>query len=385
MGFLKCEKCGGYYELKEGEAIDDFEGCSCGGKFKYLKNIEGLESVKNSDSGDKSICPNCGTENLKNVKFCGSCGKPIKKPISPDPDKNKRISKKPLYCPNCGTENIRTSKICRSCGKPLNIIPEASKKTGSKLSKFSKYRNKRTKGILGTGIIGIALIAFLILWLPANVFANHYDDGYISFNYPNNWNIPADNNNTTQVFNELSNNGMGGNIVEYDAGNHTVGRGFAVGISILPIKYNTTEDINTTVNQTVGLNTNGSNITAPVNMSTGQTQNITVDVLEEALNNLNNGFFNGFVVEGSGKPDIYTKNGYTYYAIGPQIIENSSVANPGLYGKLLNETDYNTFITKDGFPYIIWIEMSYDETSNNQNNNEAYNGYKQIVNSFKIG
>ncbi len=186
LGFLKCEKCGGYYELKEGEAIDDFEGCSCGGKFKYVKSIDGLESVKDLDSHseDKSICPNCGTENLKNVKFCGSCGKPIKKPISPDPDKNKKISEKPLYCPNCGTENIRTAKTCRNCNKSLNILPENSKPKVSNSNKSTKYPNKRKYGILGTGIIGIALIAFLILWLPTNVFASHYDDGVISFNYP---------------------------------------------------------------------------------------------------------------------------------------------------------------------------------------------------------
>jgi hypothetical protein len=94
LGFLKCEKCGGYYELKEAEAIDDFEGCSCGGKFKYVTSIDGLESVKNSDSGDKSICPNCGTENLKNVKFCGSCGTPIKAPIDPDEKKSQSNNSK---------------------------------------------------------------------------------------------------------------------------------------------------------------------------------------------------------------------------------------------------------------------------------------------------
>ena len=186
LGYLVCEKCGGYYELKNGEAINDFEGCECGGKFKFVKSLDEskLEKDQLVDFGDKSICPNCGFENLKNVKFCGSCGKPIKKSSNPDPDMNKKQSKKPLYCSSCGTENIRTAKTCRSCGKPLNFIQKDAKSKVSNSNKSSKYRNKKGYGILGIGIIGIVLIAFLIVWLPANVFANHYDDGAISFNYP---------------------------------------------------------------------------------------------------------------------------------------------------------------------------------------------------------
>ncbi len=39
-GYVVCEECGGYYELEEGEYPDDFESCSCGGKLKYVKNLE---------------------------------------------------------------------------------------------------------------------------------------------------------------------------------------------------------------------------------------------------------------------------------------------------------------------------------------------------------
>ena len=79
MGYLNCEKCGGHYELKEGEAIDDFEGCSCGGKFKFVKDIADLNSAKDIKSNfvEKFICPNCGIENGLNTKFCGSCGEPL--------------------------------------------------------------------------------------------------------------------------------------------------------------------------------------------------------------------------------------------------------------------------------------------------------------------
>ena len=80
LGYLNCEKCGGYYQLKEGEAIDDFEGCSCGGNFKFVKDIDKVNKAQELESNfmDKSICSNCGLENNINTKFCGSCGKPLK-------------------------------------------------------------------------------------------------------------------------------------------------------------------------------------------------------------------------------------------------------------------------------------------------------------------
>ena len=47
MGYLVCEKCGGYYELQEGEALDDFQSCECGGKLKYVKNLDQLKPESN--------------------------------------------------------------------------------------------------------------------------------------------------------------------------------------------------------------------------------------------------------------------------------------------------------------------------------------------------
>jgi len=40
MGYLICDKCKGYYKLKEGESIDDFDNCQCGGKLRYIDNID---------------------------------------------------------------------------------------------------------------------------------------------------------------------------------------------------------------------------------------------------------------------------------------------------------------------------------------------------------
>ncbi len=39
MGYLICEKCGGYYELQPGEHPEDFNECQCGGKLQYKEEI----------------------------------------------------------------------------------------------------------------------------------------------------------------------------------------------------------------------------------------------------------------------------------------------------------------------------------------------------------
>ncbi|HTX61345.1 MAG TPA: hypothetical protein VMC48_03485, partial [Methanobacterium sp.] len=42
MGYLICDKCDGYYELKEGENPEDFERCHCGGHLRYVDELEKL-------------------------------------------------------------------------------------------------------------------------------------------------------------------------------------------------------------------------------------------------------------------------------------------------------------------------------------------------------
>jgi DNA-directed RNA polymerase subunit M/transcription elongation factor TFIIS len=86
MGYLVCNKCGGTYELQEGESLDDFENCECGGKLEYVEDIEPTADLVKDKIGLK--CPKCGHENLDNVKFCGSCGENLVK-------ENKSI--KPLF------------------------------------------------------------------------------------------------------------------------------------------------------------------------------------------------------------------------------------------------------------------------------------------------
>lgn len=54
MGYLVCEKCGGYYELQYGESPDDFsDKCECGGKLVYSENLENTEKdSKNKNSSE---------------------------------------------------------------------------------------------------------------------------------------------------------------------------------------------------------------------------------------------------------------------------------------------------------------------------------------------
>jgi len=47
MGYLQCQKCGGYYELQEGEKANDYDYCQCGGELKYHLSYDDL---RKSDS-----------------------------------------------------------------------------------------------------------------------------------------------------------------------------------------------------------------------------------------------------------------------------------------------------------------------------------------------
>ena len=373
MGYLICEKCGGSYQLKEGESIDDFEGCQCGGKFKYANSIDELNSIRSQianskESEDKSVCPYCGSKNDINIKFCRDCGKPLKNPISSDFDNNKKQSEsgKPFYCPKCGTENIKTAKNCVSCSKSLINIPKKSKSKTNISYKPNKYRNKRTYSLFG---IGIVIIAFLIIWLPTNVSANHYDDGYISFNYPSTWsNITPNTTATRELFNSSQ---FGGEITHYGGGDEENGF-YNIQIGVIPMIQNIQVPINRTVNQTVGLDSNGNNITAPVNVSTGNFTNVTMNVLQNSLDN--------YTSLSGEQPDVYKKNGFTYYELGNITYEDFPEYNPIPDGAV-----YTTFIEKPGLPYFFYIGYELEQSSDNQTSTEGYNGYKQIVDSFRLG
>ena len=39
-GYLVCENCKGYYQLKDGESPEDFERCECGSPLDYYKTLK---------------------------------------------------------------------------------------------------------------------------------------------------------------------------------------------------------------------------------------------------------------------------------------------------------------------------------------------------------
>jgi hypothetical protein len=40
MPYLICKKCNGYYELQQGESIEDFEECECGGNLNQVESLD---------------------------------------------------------------------------------------------------------------------------------------------------------------------------------------------------------------------------------------------------------------------------------------------------------------------------------------------------------
>lgn len=50
MGYLQCKKCGGYYELQEGESPEDYDVCYCGGELEYYHQSHELK--RRSDNAE---------------------------------------------------------------------------------------------------------------------------------------------------------------------------------------------------------------------------------------------------------------------------------------------------------------------------------------------
>ena len=73
MSYLFCEKCGGYYKLKEGQSPDDFEFCECGGDLKYVQDFNMHFDEEMDPLNELTTCPNCGVEISAGEKLCKSC------------------------------------------------------------------------------------------------------------------------------------------------------------------------------------------------------------------------------------------------------------------------------------------------------------------------
>lgn len=56
MAYIICEKCRKYYKVEEGESLEDFELCRCGGNLKFVQNLDNyiLDDSKPINSKQKS-------------------------------------------------------------------------------------------------------------------------------------------------------------------------------------------------------------------------------------------------------------------------------------------------------------------------------------------
>ena len=78
MGYVICEKCGGYYKLEKGESFEDFDRCQCGGSLKYVKSIQ----KRKKKQKNYIKCTICGHEQEKSL-LCSKCGSKIRLKVSP--------------------------------------------------------------------------------------------------------------------------------------------------------------------------------------------------------------------------------------------------------------------------------------------------------------
>jgi len=128
-GYLVCDDCGGYYELKPEESPQDFVACECGGKLKHTKKLETIpeeNEVTNDKSNTADTILEEDTDNLDTVKVSET---ELTADNGDETAKNSKVFKSKilksieiensLTCPFCGTENPGHSKFCQDCGKKI--------------------------------------------------------------------------------------------------------------------------------------------------------------------------------------------------------------------------------------------------------------------------
>lgn len=123
MGYLVCEKCGGIYKLQPGEKPEDFtDECECGGKLKYVENLDSTATKNMEEMKSTITCPRCGTENPEDAKLCKSCKRLLRMPPK-SPIYDKKESKEGiLETWNNQSNGIKIASIIGVCCLGLILI-----------------------------------------------------------------------------------------------------------------------------------------------------------------------------------------------------------------------------------------------------------------------
>lgn len=65
MGYLICQKCGGYYKLEESESKDDFVSCECYGSLTYVDSIDDYSKKNTKSNKDVSEVTESGVSDVE--------------------------------------------------------------------------------------------------------------------------------------------------------------------------------------------------------------------------------------------------------------------------------------------------------------------------------
>jgi class 3 adenylate cyclase len=95
-------------------------------------------------------CPNCGTENRDDAKFCGGCGRVLARP-----------------CPTCGTANEPGMRFCNECGSQLDgdttqrgaAVPSVAAPTAADVSLPPPAAERRLVTVLFADLVGFTTLS----------------------------------------------------------------------------------------------------------------------------------------------------------------------------------------------------------------------------------
>ncbi|HMA69608.1 MAG TPA: zinc-ribbon domain-containing protein [Candidatus Mcinerneyibacterium sp.] len=112
--------------------------------------IQMEEEMEEEEREEKfQVCPECGSKNPKEAKFCLNCGSNLEEKEEPKTEQEKNI------CPECGAENLSGAKFCMVCGstlaaketerKPAEEEQEIKKEEAEEVEDKKKIKHDTTK------------------------------------------------------------------------------------------------------------------------------------------------------------------------------------------------------------------------------------------------